>query len=390
MSLLKNNSNEQYTLVKILMIIPTLSFGGAENIAVGLAEEAKKNGHTVDFITLYKGNDYESRLAKIDADVNCLNYTNGFGAFQLFNIVKLRKRLCDKVNELNPDIIHSHLFLIKMVLFKKKLPYPIIDTHHDISPWWSNRSIGNKLKTFIEKNYVQKTADKIVAISQSVEKGIIHYLGAEKGKVATIFNFVEPNNQLQIMLPFNEFFTLTVISRIQLEKKGLDLLVEAISLLVNNYKLKNFKVVVVGDGPDLSFLKNLVEKKSLEEFFHFEGYRKNIYSYYNQSNLILMPSRWEGFGLTAAEAAISGRAVLGFDIPGLNEVVLNNKTGILVEPYNVDLFAQAIIKLKKDRKALTHLSSKSLELGEKRFLKESAFYKYNLVYELLIKKSKSI
>jgi glycosyltransferase involved in cell wall biosynthesis len=369
------------------MIIPSLSFGGAENIAVGLAEEATNNGYAVDFITLYSGNDYESRLKKINANVTCLKYSNGFGASQLFNILKLRRRLFDTIKTINPNIIHTHLFLVKMMLFKKKLPYPVIDTQHDISPWWAKTSFSDRVKTFIEKKFVHITADKVIAISHSVEQNLIEHIDVSQGKVETIFNFVEPNNQLEKTIPSNEDFILTVVSRIQVMKKGLDLLADAISILVQKYNAINFKVVVVGDGPDLDLLKNLVKKNSLEEFFCFEGYQKDIYSYYNRSNLILMPSRWEGFGLTAAEAAISGRAVLGFNIPGLNEVVLNNETGILVQPYDVDLFAQAIIRLKEDRKTLTQLSLKALELGKNRFSKEVAFEKYNLNYDSLISRS---
>lgn len=373
--------------MNILMIIPALNFGGAENIAVGLAEEATNNGYIVNFVTLYKGNDYESRLAKINTKVICLNYNNGFGVSHLLNILKLRKLLLNKINMFNPDIIHTHLFLVKMLLFRKKLSFPVIDTQHDISPWWSKKSFGDKLKTFIEKTFAHNTVDKIIAISHSVEKSLVANLDLDKSKVETIFNFVEPNNQLEKIIPSSEDFILTVVSRIQIEKKGLDLLVDCIYLLVDKYKANSFKVVVVGDGPEMNLLKNLVQKNSLEKFFYFEGYQKDIYRYYNQSNLILMPSRWEGFGLTAAEAAISGRAVVGFDIPGLNEVVLNNQTGVLIKPYNVDLFAQAIMKLMKDRKSLTELSANALELGKSRFHKEIAFKKYNLNYNSLMIRS---
>jgi glycosyltransferase involved in cell wall biosynthesis len=365
------------------MIIPSLSFGGAENIAVGLAEESVKNNHTVSFISLYKGNDYKARLEKLNINVNCLNYDKGFGFSNIYNVYQLRKLLIKTIVSVGPDIIHTHLFLVKMVLYNIKLSFPILDTQHDISPWWSNKSINAILKTIIEKRYAKKTANKIVAITYSVEKNIIHHLNVNSQKIVTIFNFIERNTQLNNDVQFDGIFTFTIISRIQIKKKGLDLFAQIISILVEKYKVENFKVVVVGDGPDLLFFKKMINEKSLDKYFYFKGYQKDIYNYYNQSNLVVIPSRWEGFGLTAAEAAISGKAVLAFNIPGLNEVVLNNETGILVKPYNVDQFAQNMARLMNDKDELNQLGKKAQVMAKSRFMKNIAFEYYENEYNKL-------
>lgn len=370
--------------MKILMIIPTLSFGGAQNIAVGLAEEAYLKGHSIDFVSFYGKNDYEERLKKISCEALCLDYKKGFGFNHIISIRQLRKKLCEKIFSYNPDIIHTHLLLIKLVLFNKKFSIPLIDTQHDISPWWSNRSIDDKIKTFVEKKFAITTANKIVTISDSVKESLIKTLNVKDSKVSTIFNFVEKNNHPVKTSFSKDKFRMLVVSRIQIEKKGLDLLITIIEILIKSHKQKEIIITVVGDGPDMSEFKSIIDDKYLSSYFNFVGYQKDIYKYYSKSNLVLMPSRWEGFGLTAAEAAMAGRPIAGFNIPGLNEVVINQKTGVLVAPFKVDLLANVISDLISNPNKLKRLSSLALENAKIRFDKEKAFLNYEKQYYSLI------
>lgn len=370
--------------MNILMVIPTLSFGGAENIAVGLAEEAIRKEHRVTFITFYGGNDYSSRLNSINCEVIQLNYQKGFGFRNILSLVNLRNKLLKKIKSVNPDIIHTHLFLVKMVLYNKRLPIPVIDTQHDISPWWSKKSLDEKIKTHIEKKFANTTVNKIVSISNAVKESLVKTLKVKDSKVLTVFNFVERNSYpVNYDFPIDKFKIL-VISRIQIEKKGLDLLIDTISLLTRKYGFDNCIVTVVGDGPDMKRFQSMIDDHSLSIYFNFVGYQKDIYKYYSESDLVLMTSRWEGFGLTAAEAAMSGRAVVGFNIPGLNEVVIDQKTGILVEPYNVKLLANEIAGLVNNTDELKRLSNLAIQNARSRFDKQNAFLCYEKQYYILI------
>ena len=71
---------------------------------------------------------------------------------------------------------------------------------------------------------------------------------------------------------------------------------------------------------------------------------------YSAADLFIIPSRIESFGQTAAEAQCCGTAVVGFDIGGLKDIVLNGETGFLIEPYNCKKMARAIEDILEDEK----------------------------------------
>ncbi|WP_067149707.1 glycosyltransferase [Pseudotamlana agarivorans] len=367
--------------MKILMIIPTLDFGGAQNIAVGLAEEAYLKGYSIYFISFFGSNLYSDRLSNIDAKVVNLKFNYSFS--NPFMVLNLSKKLKNNIKLINPDLIHTHLFLTKLLLSFNLIKHkaPIIDTQHDMSPWWTSRGANNKLKTSIEKYFANKKATYIVAISKNVRDGVKKHLNVPSSKVEVIYNFVEPyiyKNQLE--KPKSEIVEIYMITRLDMQKKGLDLVISIISYLVYNLKVTTFKINIVGDGPDRVKLEQLVSENKLHNYFNFEGYKKNVYKYYNMADIIMLTSRWEGFGLTAAEAAMSGTAALAFDVPGLNEVIKNNETGLLVPAFNTEKYAEKLADLIHDIDLRHTLSRNAKVDAKKRFNKANAFNKYNEKY----------
>lgn len=106
------------------MLTPTLSFGGAQNIVVGLAEEVYSKGRSIGFISFCANNDYEERLNTINGKVVRLNYNKGFGFNHILSPCKFIKELCNKILSYRTDIIHINLFLNKLFLYNKKFSIP--------------------------------------------------------------------------------------------------------------------------------------------------------------------------------------------------------------------------------------------------------------------------
>jgi glycosyltransferase involved in cell wall biosynthesis len=368
------------------MIIPTLSFGGAQNIALGLAEEASRQGNQVQFIVFYGINNYEDRLEAINAQTIHLNYKHGFGAKDILNLLELRNRFFKTIKRLNPEIIHSHLFLTKLLFFgSKKLDIPILDTQHDMSPWWSRKGVGALLKFHIERYFAKNVASKVIAISEGVEKGVIEKLKIPSSKVSVILNFVEKKDNSDV-----NPISIYMVTRLDLHKKGLDLAVSIIDFLVKKRKVYNFKVFILGDGPDKKAMKHLIVEKGLELYFEFKGYQQDVYKFYAQADIVIMPSRWEGFGLAAAEAAMAEAPVIAFDIPGLNEVIVHNDTGILVKAYDIELFSDSIASLIQDDLLRKKLMLNSKKRANLLYNKVNAFNSYFEEYKKIINSKNSI
>lgn len=373
--------------MKLVMLIPNLEYGGAQKIAVGLAEQAVKNSISVSFITLYGSNNYIKRLNNIGVDVVNLNYSKGFGLLSIQHLVKLRRKLFNTLNSLKPDVIHTHLFLIKYMLitFKNVNKIPIVDTQHDNSPWWGAISIKDKFMTFIEKRFFNKIATKVVAISASVEQDLLNIIKLDNSKVCKILNFIDiidPEEKILPKLIDSKEIKIYVISRLDLQKKGLDQVLLIFTKLIE--KNKNYRLFFVGDGPDRAALEKEVASKKISKYVKFEGFKSNVKPYYKDASIILMPSRWEGFGLVAAEAAYMGVPVVGSKVGGLQEVIINNETGFTIDFNDVENFVSSIEFLRLNKESYMQFSKNSHLHACLNYDIRFSFEKYMNLYKSLV------
>ena len=122
------------------------------------------------------------------------------------------------------------------------------------------------------------------------------------------------------------------------QRKGFDLLVDSLSILDNHLPKDAVEVAVFGSErpaslPDIGFE------------FNFTGYindEERLAHLYSAADLMVVPSRWEGFGLTALEASSCGTPVVAFDTSGLSDTVDHKETGFLAEPFEPDSLAEGI------------------------------------------------
>ena len=114
------------------------------------------------------------------------------------------------------------------------------------------------------------------------------------------------------------------------EQKGHEILIEAAGIIVE--KNRNVIFLIVGDGPRKEELIGLVNEKKLSNYFIFTGIRNDIPKIFKITDIFVLSSHWEGLPITVLEAMASKIPVVVTDVGGNEEVVLNNKTGIIVPP----------------------------------------------------------
>ena len=122
-------------------------------------------------------------------------------------------------------------------------------------------------------------------------------------------------------------------------EKGFDVLIEALSRID---AAERPNVVIVGDGPEYDTLITQAERLGVE--LHMPGSLSpdSVVEWYQKASFVVVPSRREGFGLVAAEAAMSGRAVIGSRVGGIPDVIRHGVSGLIVEPDDVDGLTHAI------------------------------------------------
>lgn len=216
--------------------------------------------------------------------------------------------LCMKLRR-NYDIIHLHLFpaiYLSLALGKRS----IIHEHN-------THNARRDLKVFwLIERWVYRRAKSVVAISMAAKEALRAWVGAGP-KIFVLENFApkqpprEPkpkshNGSATKRLLMVASFT---------EQKRHDLVIRALATLPYEYEL-----AFAGTGPKLTECKNLVKKLGLDLRVSFYGAVKDVGALYDQADLCILASHWEGFGLVVLEAAQYGVPSLVSNVPGLRDI----------------------------------------------------------------------
>ncbi|APZ46549.1 glycosyltransferase [Polaribacter reichenbachii] len=287
----------------------SITVGGIDTMLVDILNEQCKIARTTLVIINDKIDD--TVLKTLNPEVRVIKINRKEGAKDVLKIFKLNMILF----KLNPSIIHCHNSnVVNFLVFKK---CPIVLTVHDIN--------------YSTKSYHKYT--HIFAISKAVKRDI------EKNgnfPVSVIYNGV--NEQLirrKTEQNNKEEFKLVIVSRLEHVKKGQDLALKAIKNLSSNYKVR---LDLIGNGNSLAYLKNLTLELGLNDKVNFLGVKSRNYIHENLKNydLLIQPSRYEGFGLTIVEAMFAKIPVLASDIDGPSEILNKGEFGFCFKSNNLE------------------------------------------------------
>lgn len=125
-------------------------------------------------------------------------------------------------------------------------------------------------------------------------------------------------------------------------QKGFDILIDIWAQISNESK-KGWQLDIIGTGPDKDMLQNRINQYKLEDSVKLIANTKEIQKEYNSHSIFCFTSRYEGFGLSLAEAMSFGMAAISFDCPcGPSELIENNKSGYLINSEDVESFAEKL------------------------------------------------
>jgi glycosyltransferase involved in cell wall biosynthesis len=276
-------------------------------------------------------------------------------------------------NESKIDIIHSHALrsfqedIGSFVSLIKKKPF-IISPHGGININWDYRDKIPKMvsdkttgffKNFLKPHYIAVTQMEIPLIKEyGANDDHIHFI--PHGVNTNIFKPVDASS-LRKKYGTENSDVILYVGRIA-KGKGVDKLIKILNLVLK--KNKRVKLIIVGgDAGYLPIVKSLIQKYGLSKNVTLVGYisKYNLPEYYSMADLIVYPSRQEIFGLVLCEAMACGKAVIGSDIMGPSEIILNEKTGYTSNFKDLNKVSELIINLFNDRKLLAQMGKRSLE-----------------------------
>lgn len=276
------------------------------------------------------------------------------------NIFSAIKQIHAIIEDVNPDIIHVHStwagFFVRLPYLFKKRKVKIIYQSHGWAFLMDTSNYKKNIYALVER-ILSIPTDKIINISNYEQNQAIKY-GLNKNKMIMIYNGVEDKvskSNLKLNWDKNKI-NLLFVGRLD-RQKGLDLFLD----IYDKMKLDNIHLYVIGTG----VLDDNLPKST--KYVTYLGWvdNKDIDAYYQACDAVIMPSRWEGFGLVAIEAMRNSKAVIVSNRGALPELIQDNINGYVFD-INIDNDLENIL-LKLDKILLFNMGKNSRELYIKNF-----------------------
>lgn len=350
---------------KLLFVMESLRIGGAEKSLVTLLSQFDYSKYEVDLFLFSPKGEFVDLLP---AEVNLLEVPEDFKnyisspkeALRLLYRNKKWNLLFLKMIEL------SILSVNKFILKKEYIGWKYIKQSIKTLPKEYDAAIG-----FLEKKSIYFTVDqvkakkkigwihidyekiehnhrvdykyfgnlnKIITVSQHCKDVLVNEFPTYKNKVEVIQNIISPqliqemsNQSINDLSHIKDYPIICTVCRLTIQK-GVDIAIECCEQLVK--RGLTFKWIVVGDGSEKTALQNMIEEKNLNNFFEIVGAKSNPYPYMRLCDIYVQPSRWEGFGITVAEAKVLAKPILANAIPEFIEQLEHQKTGILYRSFD--------------------------------------------------------
>lgn len=323
--------SEKYNLISVFL--PNLAGGGAEHVAVRIANELAAKGGSVDLVLAQVKGAY---LSEVSNKVNIVDLKCNDG----FSTIKSLPRLIKYLRKNKPKILFSTLFrantisalAIKLARVNTKL---ILRHPNMLYPEGNKRlsfysRISNKLAI-----WAANQADILVLTSKAMKGELLELSDINDSKIKIIPNPV-PIDLIQLKakeesghkwLDNKDLPVVLAVGRLTYQK-NFESLMKAFAKLRNSLECR---LIILGEGEERAKLERLVQELKIQEYVSMPGFVSNPYSYMSRCDAFVLPSRWEGFPNVLVEAMACGAKVIATDCPGGSaEILENGKWGELV------------------------------------------------------------
>ena len=359
--------------------------GGASPVTKSLSEELVKFGHTVDVVTMgFKGLKEKEEINGVTIyRVPCIRKKQGVcQTHEMLSYCYSAFRFLPKLLRENKyDICHTHFIIptgIVSYLNKNKIPY-IITSHGSDVPNYNPDRFGIQHKLLKPLwNGIVKNAECITSPSEYLKNLILENFDEENycDKIKVIPNGIYPEN----FKPKKKEKKVLVVTRL-FERKGVQYIIDAMR------DIKNYELVICGDGPYLKKLEHQISKLNVTNI-HLLGYisYERLKYEYETSSIFVFTSTAESFGIVLLEAMSSGCAIITTNNSGCSEVV--DDAALLVRPKKSSNIKEALIKLINNDQLRNELGAKARKRVEENFTWKIIAEQYLSVYEDRIIKGK--
>jgi N-acetyl-alpha-D-glucosaminyl L-malate synthase BshA len=360
------------------------TYGGSGVVATELGKNLAKLGHEVHFIAYalpYRLNDFFDRVYY--HEVKVLEYP-------LFEYPPYSLALATKIAEIaryqKLDLIHAHYAIPHAIsaylakeMIKDDQDLKIITTLHG-----TDITLVGRDPSFLEVTcFGIEKSDMVTAVSNYLRDKTYETFKVSK-PIEVIYNFVEEHpeqtkkcNDLRMKIAPAGEKIISHLSNFRPVKRVVDIIEVAYRVL----QKMPVKVMMIGDGPERSVAEAHARELNIFEHIIFLGKQENVYLLLSMSDLFLMPSRLESFGLAALEAMSCGVPCITSNAGGLPELIKDGISGFTAEVGDVEKMAEISIRILQDDAFRKDLSQKTRHYALDRFNVSKIIPLYIKMYE---------
>ena len=362
------------------------TFGGSGVLATELGISLSKHGHQVHFIA------YKKPVRLKNLNENLFFHKVNVPDYPLFNFqpyeLALSTKLVEVVKSYSIDLMHVHYaiphayaaYMAKKMLKDQGFIIPIVTTLHgtDIT------LVGNHPFYKTAVNFSINKSDIVTCVSQSLKEDTFEQFDITK-EIEVIPNFIDISKYrtqqqkcIEENYKFNDELIITHVSNFRPVKN-----IKNVIMVFNNIQKEiSSKLLMIGEGPEKEMAEQLCKDLSIDNKVEFLGNSDQVEKNLCHSDLFLLPSNTESFGLAALEAMASRVAVISSNAGGLSEINIQGETGYLTDSNDIESMSRYAISILKNPDMLEKFKNNA-------FLKAETFDINKVVpmYEMIYNKA---
>lgn len=348
--------------VNILYIIEGGFPGGAELNLLTVIREIDKTRYQIRVCLFKPSVILEEELRELGVPVFILNFVI---KYDIFSILRLSRFMLQE----QIDIVHTSLYVSntfgRIAAILARVPIIIAWEHGETAKQPSRHCKINRI--------LARFTNCIIACSKAVKEKIIAIEGIPGYKIRVIYNCVDLDKfnplvdtsaiKSQLGIKSDEIL-IGSVGRLD-KVKGQEYLIEAMPQIIKVYP--KIKLLLVGKGSLESYLVSTISYLNIKDRVILTGYRRDIPKIMNALDIYICPSLNESLGVSIIEAMSLKKPVIATRVYGIPEVVVENQTGYLIPPKDIDSIVKFVINLLADPEKMRQMGEAGFERVKARF-----------------------
>ena len=366
---------------RVVFVINSLTIGGIQTALINLLKKIDYNKFDVYLLAFFCDESFKQYIpdkvciVKVPRILEIINTPSNYIGDKISIRFLLRKVLALLCRVFGANNVYSFLYLfnnVKMHEFDVAISYSNNGSKKSVY-FGCNKFVIEKIKAtkkiaWLHADYKMMKMnneinhkeyscfDKIICVSKDTKKKFIECCPDLKDKTDIIYNVVDIETIVYKALAecpdicVSDKFVISTVCRLDSNKNVQECI--EIATVLNKLKF-DYRWIIVGDGPEMSKLKEMAKKKNVASNILFVGYRDNPFPYIKNSDLFVSCSKSESFGLSIYESLILGVQVIVRKYDAVNEVVRDANDGVIIDG-DMNDFASAIINVANRKRCTTN------------------------------------